>query len=138
VPDWGSGAGGGCSCWHDHALIQRERMLTDVFDLLEWKRRIFELYAEIRSASDPAQAWLLWRDVRDELFRLHPQSPLPKEARVGFGGVPYFPYDRKLRVLADVEPAAPESLEIAGSAGSAVRFTRSAAPDSSSPASGGG
>ena len=58
----------------------------DVFDLLEWKRRIFELYAEIRSASDAAEAWLVWRQVRDELFRLHPQSPLPEEARADFRG----------------------------------------------------
>jgi uncharacterized protein (DUF1684 family) len=101
-----------------------EGMLMDVFDLLEWKRRIFELYAEIRSASDPAEAWLVWREVRDELFRLHPQSPLPEEARAGFRGVRYFPYARQWRVLAEVEPAEPESLEIAGSAGSAVRFTR--------------
>ena len=99
-------------------------MLMDIFDLLEWKRRIFELYAEIRSASDPAEAWLRWREVRDELFRLHPQSPLPEGARVSFGGVRYFPYDPTLRVLADVQPAKSESLEIAGSTGSTVRFTR--------------
>jgi len=96
----------------------------DVFDLLEWKRRIFELYAGIRSASDPSEAWLVWREVRDDLFRLHPQSPLPEEARAGFRVVQYFPYDRQLRVLAAVESAEPESLEIAGSAGPAVRFTR--------------
>ncbi len=96
----------------------------DIFDLLDWKRRIFELYAEIRSAPDPPEAWLLWREVRDELFRLHPQSPLTEKARAGFTGVEYFPYDRRLRVLAEVEQAESESLEIAGSAGSTVRFTR--------------
>jgi uncharacterized protein (DUF1684 family) len=99
-------------------------MLMDVFDLLEWKRRIFDLYAEIRLASDPEAAWVRWREVRDELFRSHPQSPLPEEMRAGFGGVRYFPYDRQSRVLAKVEPAEPESVLIAGSAGSTVRFTR--------------
>jgi len=99
-------------------------MLTDIVDLLDWKRRIFELYAEIRSVSDPEAAWVRWREVRDELFRLHPQSPLPEEARAGFPGVDYYPYDLELRVLAEVEPAEPVSLEIAGSAGSNVRFTR--------------
>ena len=34
------------------------------------------------------------------------------------------PYDPELRFLADVEEAEPQSLEIAGSAGSTVRFTR--------------
>jgi uncharacterized protein (DUF1684 family) len=99
-------------------------MLTDIVDLLDWKRRIFELYAEIRSVSDPEAAWTHWREVRDELFRLHPQSPLPEEVRAEFRGVDYYPYDLELRVLADVEPAEAVSLEIAGSAGSNVRFTR--------------
>src|SRR5438876_2791219 len=96
----------------------------ETFDLLDWKRRIFELYAAVRSASDPSVAWLFWREVRDELFRSHPQSPVPTEARAGFRGVEYFPYDPELRVLAEVEKAESESLLIAGSSGSTVRFTR--------------
>jgi uncharacterized protein len=99
-------------------------MLKETFDLLDWKRRIFELYAAVRSASDPSVAWLLWREVRDELFRSHPQSPLLEGARPGFRGVDYFPYDPELRVLAELEPAESESLVIAGSAGSTVRFSR--------------
>jgi uncharacterized protein (DUF1684 family) len=99
-------------------------MLMDILDLLEWKRRIFELYAEIRVASDPEAGWVRWREVRDELFRLHPQSPLPEEMRAGFSGVGYFPYDRESRVLAEVLPAEPESVLLAGSAGSTVQFTR--------------
>jgi hypothetical protein len=99
-------------------------VLTDVLDLLDWKRRIFELYAEIRSASDASEAWLLWRDVRDELFRVHPQSPLPDEARQEFRGLDCYPYDPELRLLADLEPAELESLQIAGSAGSSVSFER--------------
>ncbi len=46
-------------------------------DLLDWKRRIFELYAEVRAADDPRAGWERWRAVRDELFRDHPQSPSP-------------------------------------------------------------
>jgi uncharacterized protein len=99
-------------------------MAGDLLELLDWKRRIFELYAEVRAAPDSEVAWLGWREVRDELYGTHPQSPLPEGARDGFRGVSYFPYDPELRVLADVEPAAAESLEIAGSAGSTVRFTR--------------
>ena len=99
-------------------------MTITTFDLLDWKRRIFELYAEIRASSDTAAAWAQWRATRDELFGSHPQSPLPEPARAGFGGLDYFPYDPELRVLADVDPAAPEAREIAGSAGSTVIFTR--------------
>ena len=93
-------------------------------ELLDWKRRIFELYAEVRAAPDPGEAWEHWRSVRDELYRTHPQSPLTREAREGFSEVPYFPYDPALRVLADVDPAAAEVREIAGSAGSSMRFRR--------------
>ena len=96
----------------------------DALDLLDWKRRIFELYAEVRSASDPQAAWTRWREVRDELYGSHPQTPVAPGARASFGGVDYFPYDPELRFLADVEEAVPQSLEIAGSAGSTVRFTR--------------
>jgi uncharacterized protein (DUF1684 family) len=93
-------------------------------ELLDWKRRIFELYAEVRAAPDPGEAWEHWRSVRDELYRTHPQSPLTQEAREGFSEVPYFPYDPALRVLADVDGAAAEVREIAGSAGSSMRFRR--------------
>jgi uncharacterized protein (DUF1684 family) len=104
----------------------RERivMLQQTLDLLDWKRRVFELYAAVRAGSDPADSWHLWRRTRDALFRWHPQSPLPPDRRETFGAVEYFPYDPSLRFLADVEAVAPESLELAGSAGSRIRFTR--------------
>jgi uncharacterized protein (DUF1684 family) len=86
--------------------------------LLDWKRRIFALYAEVRADGDPARAWCHWCDVRGELYRSHPQSP-----RVG-GEPAYFPYEPSLRFEARVEPVEPAPLEIAGSAGSVTRFTR--------------
>ena len=99
-------------------------MLRDTLDLLDWKRRIFELYAEVRFASSPQAAWLRWRTVRDELFGSHPQTPLPHGACSGFVRAPYFEYDPALRFLVAVEPAEPRAVSIAGSAGSTVRFTR--------------
>jgi uncharacterized protein len=88
---------------------------VDEFDLLDWKRRVFALYAEARAAPDPGAAWRRWRAARDELFRTHPQSPLPPELRAAFGGLPYFEYDPGLRVLASVEPAEEARILIAGS-----------------------
>jgi uncharacterized protein len=93
-------------------------------ELLDWKRRVFELYAEIRAADEPEAAWRRWREVRDELFRSHPQSPLPPGARASFAGVPYFPYRPDLRVLARVEPAEPVRREIATSGEEPYAFTR--------------
>jgi uncharacterized protein len=87
-------------------------------DLLDWKRRVFDLYAEVRR-SEPRAGWERWRAVRAELFRDHPQSPSP-----GYARLDYFEYDPALRFLAEVEPAEEQRLEIAGSAGSLTRFRR--------------
>jgi uncharacterized protein len=90
--------------------------------LLDWRRRIFALYADIRSESDPVRGWQHWRDVRDELFRTHPQTPIP--AGTSFKGVPYFDYDPALRVLGTVDPAERITREIATSGEQPYSFTR--------------
>jgi uncharacterized protein (DUF1684 family) len=97
--------------------------MTDYLELLDWKRRIFELYADVRRL-EPQRGWELWRATRDELFRTHPQTPLTPEARATFTGVPYFDYDPSLRVLATVEPAPRERREIATSGEEPYAFTR--------------
>jgi len=84
-------------------------------ELLDWKRRVFSLYAEVRSAPEPALAWRVWRAARDELFRTHPQSPVPRDEQAAFERLPYFDYDPALRVLAEVEPAEEARVLIAGS-----------------------
>jgi uncharacterized protein (DUF1684 family) len=98
--------------------------VIDELALLDWRRRVHELYEEVRAHAEPDGAWRHWRAVRDDLFRTHPQSPLAPEARARFTGVDYFDYDPAFRVLALVEPVEPKSLDIAGSAGSLVRFRR--------------
>jgi uncharacterized protein len=98
--------------------------VSDELELLDWRRRTFELYAEVRAAPDPEVAWRRWRDVRDELFRTHPQSALTAEGRERFTGLEYFPYDPALRVLAEVEPVEDEARGIAGSAGSVTSVRR--------------
>ena len=88
-------------------------------DLLDWKRRVFDLYREVRSAADPEAAWEGWRAAR------HPQSPVPAD-RASFRGLPYFDYDPPSRVLADVRDATPERYDIAtsGEVGGSYRFSR--------------
>ena len=92
--------------------------------LADWRRRVFELYRDVREDRDPEAAWRRWRAGRDELFRDHPQSPLPAGERAGFEGLPYFAYDPAARVLATVAPLEPETLEIATSGDEPFRFTR--------------
>jgi len=93
-------------------------------ELMDWRRRIFELYGRLRLSSDVKQAWELWRAVRDELFATHPQSPLPESARAAFRHLPYFDYDERARIIADVEPAAVVSYDLATNRDSSYRFTR--------------
>ena len=98
--------------------------MIDLVDLLAWKRRVFELYAVVRAAPDSGAAWQVWRAVRDDLFRTHPQSPLPDAARASFAGLEYFPYDPDLRVTAELVPDPDEPRGIRGSAGSTTMFRR--------------
>jgi uncharacterized protein len=92
-------------------------------ELLDWKRRIFALYGEVRS-TDPEAGWRRWRALRDELFRTHPQSPLPEDLRATYSGVPYFPYDPAYRVLARVEPAPAETTQVGSSGDEPIAFER--------------
>ena len=83
---------------------------ADTLALLDWKRRVFALYASVRSL-EPESGWRLWRETRAELFRTHPQSPRP-----GYSNLTYFDYDPAARVLAELEDldAAPAAIETSG------------------------
>ena len=95
----------------------------DALDLLDWKRKIFDLYAQIRATEDPGTAWELWTTTRDGLFRTHPQSPIPDDERTAWSSG-YYAYDERWRVLADVDDAAPEAYEIPTSGDQTMRFSR--------------
>ncbi|MFL5953286.1 MAG: DUF1684 domain-containing protein [Gaiellaceae bacterium] len=90
----------------------------DELTLLDWKRRIFELYSAVRADPEPQRAWRHWREVRDRLFASHPQTP-SKTARLE-----YFDYDPALRFLATVEPAERETRQIATSGEHPYSFAR--------------
>jgi uncharacterized protein len=97
---------------------------VEELELLDWKRRIFDLYASIRADDSPAGAWQVWRATRDDLFRSHSQSPIPATERGGFDSLMYFDYDPAFRVLATVEPTEREQREIATSGEKPYSFTR--------------
>jgi len=78
--------------------------VESIVALWDWRRRVAELYAQIRT-TEPHAAWQLWRNTRDELFRDHPQSPLEPAQRNDFPGLSYFPYDPSLRVLVGLAPS---------------------------------
>jgi hypothetical protein len=74
-------------------------------ELSGWRREVSELYAAVRRASDPRQGHALWRDGRDRLFRGHPQSPLAADDPLRASGLPYWPYDPRLRFEVPLEGA---------------------------------
>jgi len=75
--------------------------------LLDWRRRVAAIYADVRAAADrdPVAALATYRAARDELFRTPPDSPLALDDRAGFAGIPYWDQDPGLRFEAVVEPA---------------------------------
>ncbi len=79
---------------------------TDHLSLADWRRRVADLYASVRemASGDPRAAWGHWRAVRDNLFRTHPQSPVPAADRPAFMGR-YWPYDPALRFEVQVSAA---------------------------------
>jgi uncharacterized protein len=92
----------------------------DLLDLVDWRRRVFALYQQIRSSADPKSAWDLWRQTRDRMFAVHSQSPIPPGEREAFkvtGGLSYFDYDPSARVLAGIEPVDRTTVVIMGSEG---------------------
>jgi uncharacterized protein (DUF1684 family) len=97
---------------------------SPLIDLLDWRRTISELYSRVRASADAESAWRDWRATRDRLFAGHPQSPIPEPERSSFGGLRYADYDPDYRVLADIEPAPAERLEIGTSTGGVTAFTR--------------
>jgi uncharacterized protein len=82
-------------------------------ELIDWRRRVAELYAQVRREIDPAVGHRVWRAGRDELFKWHPQSPLLPDDPLRATGIPYWPYDPRLRfVLALVPPDRDETLAV--------------------------
>lgn len=74
-----------------------------MFDLLDYRRRVAELYRAIRQADGDSSACATFRQARDALFRDHPQSALDATQKADFTGLRYFDYDPAYRVIARVD-----------------------------------
>jgi len=91
-----------------------------VLDLVDWRRRVGDLYR-----TTGGDALTRFRVGRDELFRSHPQSPIEPEEREGFRGLRYFPPDASYRISAHLEPGDGTELVIdTGGEDGAVRYRR--------------
>ena len=93
-----------------------------VLELLDWRRRVHELYDGVRAELYPHVAHAGWTAVRDQLFASHACSPVPDRER--FRGLHVAEYDPDWRVLARLEPAEPQRVSVATSTGEPIPFER--------------
>ena len=90
----------------------------DALAVLDWRRRVFRLYAQVRAASDPAAAHASWVVERTALNAGHPASPR-------FGAVTDIaPYDATWRFTATLQPADGQRLEVPTATDGVVPFER--------------
>ena len=93
--------------------------------LLDWRRRVARLYAEVRSEPDPVAAHDHWRKTRDDLLRTHPDSPVPRQSRADYPGAPVAAYDPRLRFDVTVDTDVPaKHIEVATGSDGVVPFDR--------------
>ena len=93
--------------------------------LLDWRRRVAAIYAEVRATPNPKVAHRAWRVARNELLATHLQSPVPAAKRAAFTGVPVAPYDPALRFHAEVDTSvAPARIEVSTGTDGVVPFER--------------
>jgi uncharacterized protein (DUF1684 family) len=98
----------------------------DYLSLLDWRRRVADLYSAVRAKlpTDAPAAHALWRSTRDELFRAHPQSPIPPAERAQFRGLPYYEYDLRFVKHGKIRPLPEERYDVGTSTGGVIPFVR--------------
>jgi uncharacterized protein (DUF1684 family) len=96
----------------------------DAYDIVDWRRRVFALYAEVRANPDVEAAHEHWRQVRDDLMATHAASPLPAEVRESFDGLRVPGYDPAWRFEVVVQPTEEASIEVTSGTDGSVPFER--------------
>lgn len=87
--------------------------------LIDWRRRVAAIYAQVRAEPDPAAAHRLWVEERQWLFHEHPDSA-DRDATLRIA-----PYDAALRFVADVDTdVEAQRLEIPTATDGVVPFER--------------
>ncbi|MEK6207835.1 MAG: DUF1684 domain-containing protein [Chloroflexota bacterium] len=106
-------------------------MSEEYVTLLDWRRRVADLYSTVRAKlrTDAPAAHALWRVTRDELFRAHPQSPIPEAERASFRGLPYYDYDPRHAKRGTIRPLPEERYDVATSGDGVIPFVRFGAVD---------
>jgi uncharacterized protein (DUF1684 family) len=81
-------------------------------EIVDWRRRVFALYAEVREGRDLPAAHDLWRRTRDDLFATHPSTPLLPQDRADFTGLQVTPYDPDWRFEVAITPTETRHMDV--------------------------
>ncbi|GAB2465146.1 uncharacterized protein (DUF1684 family) [Conyzicola lurida] len=94
------------------------------FEVADWRRQVFAIYAAVRESTDLYAAHDLWRRERDRLFAEHPSSPLLPDDLAVFTGLPTRPYDPDWRFEVEVQEAEPARFDFETGTDGVVPFER--------------
>ena len=86
--------------------------MSEAEELWDWRRKVADLYHDVRAGADAEAAWRHWGATRAAMFRSHPQSPIEPDGRPAFDGPALFPYDPALRQKVRVTAAPPQRLAL--------------------------
>jgi uncharacterized protein len=103
--------------------------VSEAEDLWDWRRRVADLYHDVRVHKHAPTAWRHWCETRLGLFRDHPQSPVEAAQRADCDGPQMFPYDPALRLEVRLAAAAPERLTLGTGADGDTRMRAFARTD---------
>jgi uncharacterized protein len=98
--------------------------VADELALLDWRRRVAQLYADVRANPDRQGAWRSWQETRRRLFRDHPQSPVPPDERPDYSGPHVYGYDPAWCALASVKAAERKPFQLPTSNDGVMTFSR--------------
>jgi len=96
----------------------------DAWDVVDWRRRVFALYAAVRAEADPPSGHALWRRGRDDLFAHHPATPVRPDQREDFSGLEVAPYDPAWRFEVGIRSATPQRWDVETGTDGVVAFER--------------
>lgn len=74
------------------------------FQVLDWRRKIAQLYAVVRAEGGSQSAWQHWHDERCRLVSSHPASMIAIQDRHDFAGLHVFDHNPAFRFVVASEP----------------------------------
>lgn len=80
-------------------------MTVSTLELVDYRRRVAKIYADVLDEGVNRQSWERWRDARTDLLLTHVQSPVGNRNQFG-STLPYFDYDPSWSVIGTVSPLA--------------------------------